>query len=125
MRTKTAGYLGCIAALVSVTARPSEPAPIYLRGYYRFYERNSVWQYSDGMPWYVLKDAAWTDPRLIKWGYVPVSHDAQDYYCLIDHDAPTGSRIPVWIFACGDPATVELLYNSNRAPVGLLYGGPH
>jgi hypothetical protein len=116
----TAGYLACLAAIVSATARPSEPAPIYLGGYYRIYDRYTVWQYSDSMPWYVLKDAEWADPRLIKWGYVPVWHDAQGYYCLIDHDAPTGSRIPVWLFACGDPATAELLYNSNRTPLGVL-----
>jgi hypothetical protein len=52
------------------------------------------------------------------------SRHAQRYYSLVDHDAPTESRIPEWLLACGDPATAELLYNSNRTPVGLLYGGP-
>jgi hypothetical protein len=125
MQTKTTGYLAWIAALVALTAQSSEPAPIYLSGYYRFYERNFVWQDGDGMPWYVLKNAAWADPRLVNWGYVPVSHDAQDYYCLINHGAPTGSRIPLWLFACGDPATAERLYNSHRVPVVLWDGGPH
>jgi hypothetical protein len=120
-----AGFLACMAATIALAAPPSEPSPIYLSGYYRIYDRNSVWQYSDSKPWYILKDAPWADPRLLKWGYVPVRHDAQRYYCLVDHEPPTGSHIPEWTFACGDPATVELLYNSNRAPVGLLYGGPH
>jgi len=118
------GSLACMAASVALAAPPGEPSPIHLRGYYRLYSRNSVWQYSDGQPWYIVKDASWADPRLVKWGYVPALHDAQRYYCLVDHDAPTGSRIPEWLFACGDPATAELLYNSNRTPVGLLYGGP-
>ncbi len=123
----TAGVLVCLAALLmsATAAQPKEPSPIYLRGYYRLTDRYSVWRLSNSSPWYIVKDAPWADPRLVKWGYVPVTHDAQQYYCLIDHEPPTGSRIPVWIFACGDPATVELLYNTNRSPVGLLYGGPY
>jgi hypothetical protein len=116
--------LTLMAATLAPAAQPSETSPIHLRGYYRLYNRNSVWQYSDGQPWYIVKDAPWADPRLVKWGYVPAMHDGQRYYCLVDHDAPTGSRIPEWLFACGDPATAELLYNSNRTPLGLLYGGP-
>ena len=118
----TAGYLACLAAMVSVTAWPSEPSPIYVRGYYTSEGHNSLWQHSDSSPWYVVKGAPWADPRLLEWGYVPVTHNAQSYYCLSDR-ARTGSRVPVWI--CGDPATVELLYDSNRSAVELLYGRPH
>jgi len=117
------GCLALIVASVTLAALPNEPPPIYLRGYYRLYDRNSVWKYSDRQPWYIVRGAPWADPRLVKWGYVPVLHDGQRYYCLVDHDAPTGSRIPEWLFTCGDPATAELLYNTNRAPIGLLYGG--
>ncbi len=121
----TAGFLACCALMCSVTAWLIEPSPIYLRGYYKLYDRYSVWRLSDSAPWYILKDAPWADPRLVKWGYVPVTHATQNYYCLIDHDPPTGSRIPEWIFACGDPATVELLYNTNRPPLGFRYNGPY
>jgi hypothetical protein len=41
-----AGYLAGMAVAVSVAAPPGEPSPIYLRGYYRLYERNSVWRYA-------------------------------------------------------------------------------
>jgi hypothetical protein len=124
MRT-TARVLTGLAVMLMVTAWSTEPSPIYLRGYYRLYDRYSVWRPDDGLPWYIVKEVDWADPRLLKWGYVPVMHAEQPYYCLIDHDAPTGSHIPVWIFACGDPDTVELLYNTNRPPFGLLYGGPY
>ena len=118
------GFLLCFAAVTSAMARPNEQSPIFLRGYYWLYTTYSVWRHSDRAPWYVVTDAPWADPRLIKLGYVPVMHNSEPYYCMIDHEAPTGSRIPEWTFMCGDPATVTLLYN-NRPPVGLLYGGPH
>jgi hypothetical protein len=122
-----AGFLACLAVTVtaSVTAKPNAPSPIYLRGYYRLYDRYSVWRLSDGSPWYIVNEAHWADWRLVKWGYVPVMHDSQRYYCLIDHEPPTGSRIAEWTFVCGDPPTVELLYNTNRPPVGFMYGGPY
>ena len=116
----TARYLACLAAVVSAGARPSESSPIYLSGYYRVYPSYTAWQSGDGLPWYVVKDAPWADARLVKWGYLPVTHNAQNYYCIIEHDPPTGSRIPLWRFACGDPATVGLLYEIGYTPVGIL-----
>jgi hypothetical protein len=53
----------------------------------------------------------------------PIWHSLR-HYCLIDHEAPTGSHIREWTFTCGDPATVEVLYNTRRRPLGLLYGVP-
>ena len=126
-RPPLTGYpslIGC-ALLLCAVAQAGQSPPVHLRGYYHLYDRYSVWRVSDSAPWYILKDARWADPRLLKWGYVPVMHDAQRFYCLIDHEPPTGSRIPEWSFSCGDPATVEMLYNSNRAPIGLRYGGPY
>jgi hypothetical protein len=119
------GFLVWLAVATSAAALANEQPPIYLRGYYRLYNTYSIWRHSDHTPWYVVNDAPWADPRLVKWGYVPVMHDAERYYCMIDHEPPTGSRIPEWTFMCGDPATMQLLYNRNRPPVGLLYGGPH
>jgi hypothetical protein len=118
--------LACITAMTSasVAASEGEPSAMHLRGYYRIYDWYTVWQFSDASPWYVIKGASWADPRLVKWGYVPVAHDSEHYYCLIDHEPRTGSNILEWIFSCGDPATVEQLYNANRRPVGLLYGPP-
>lgn len=116
--------LSCCVALGSAVAFATD-APIHLRGYYRLYDRYSVWQLSDASPWYVDNEARWADPRLLKWGFVPVMHDAQRFYCLIDHEPPTGSRIPEWTFSCGDPATVEILFNTNRTPIGFRYGGPY
>jgi hypothetical protein len=120
------GYLVGLAAIASVSwaAAQSEQSPVYLRGYYKLYDQYSVWQYSDHSPWYMLKSAPWADQRLVKWGFVPVTHDSQNYYCLIDHSPPTGSHIAEWTFSCGDPATAELLYNMNWRPIGLLYGAP-
>lgn len=122
----TAGFFSGLAAMASVApaAPPSDQSPIYLRGYYKLYDNYPIWQYSDGSPWYVLKSAPWADQRLLQWGYVPVTHDSLRYYCLIDHEAPTGSHIREWTFTCGDPATVEVLYNTRRRPLGLLYGVP-
>ena len=113
------GYLACLTGVVWATAWSSEPSPIYLSGYYEINEHYLVWQHSDAFPWYIVKDAPWTDPRLVQWGYVPVTHHRQNYYCVIDHDPPTGSKIPMWMFACGDPATIEQLRDSNRVPFGL------
>jgi len=82
--------------------------------YYRLYDRYSVWLFSDPAPWYIVNDAPWADPRLVKWGYVPVTHEAQNFYCLIGHEPLTGSHIATRTLACGDPLTVEQLYESNR-----------
>jgi hypothetical protein len=86
------GFLVGLATVTSAMARPNEQSPIYLRGYYRLYTTHSVWRHSDGAPWYVLNDAPWADPRVLKWGYVPVMHDAERYSCMIDHEPPTRSR---------------------------------
>ncbi|HSY04336.1 MAG TPA: hypothetical protein VK803_00195 [Steroidobacteraceae bacterium] len=127
MRT-TLGLFAALAAIVSVplaALQNDEPSPVYLRGFYRLHDRYAVWQYSDRSPWYVQRNAPWADRRFVKWGYVPVMHDSQRYYCLIDRDPPTGTRIAERTFTCGDPATVEELYLSNQRPFGLLYGGPY
>lgn len=125
MRT-TAKSFAALAFLASASfaAAPPDRSPVYLPGYYRLYDWHSVWQYSDRLPWYVERTASWAAPQLVKWGYVPVEHDSQRYYCLIDHAARTGSNIVEWIFTCGDPDTVQLLYTSNRRPLGRLYGAP-
>jgi len=125
MQRMILGSLACCALLGCVVAFASDSPPVHLSGYYRLYDNYSVWRVSDAAPWYVEKDARWADPRLVKWGYTPVLHDAQRLYCLIDHEPPTGSRTPVWTFSCGDPATVETLYNTGRTPIGLRYGGPY
>lgn len=82
------------------------------------------WQWSDKNPWYVLKQAPWADPLLLKWGYVAVSHDGQHYYCFIQEGPPTGTRIWKRTYMCGDPATAEVLYRMNRRPKVLIYGSP-
>jgi hypothetical protein len=62
----------------------------------------------DRNPWYVLRQASWADPALLKYGYVPVSHDGGDYYCLIRHEPFLGTRIaPGAYFICGDSADVS------------------
>ena len=40
------GCLAFIVASLAQAALPNESSPIYLRGYYRLYDRNSVWKYS-------------------------------------------------------------------------------
>jgi hypothetical protein len=92
-------------------------------GYYKldFYP---YWQLSDHKPWYVLKQAPWADRLLIKYGYVAVSHDGKDYYCLIQDEPPTGTRITKQTYICGDPAMAEMLYTMNWRPRILIYGTP-
>jgi hypothetical protein len=94
-----------------------------LRGYYAldFYP---IWQSSDNKPWYVLKQAPWADPLLLKWGYVAVSHDGQRYYCLIQEEPPVGTRLSKRTYICGNPATAEMLYTNNWRPKILTYGSP-
>jgi hypothetical protein len=66
----------------------------------------------------------WVNPRLVKWGYVPVTQDSKRYYCLIDDRPRRGSHISERTFVCGDPSsTVEWLYNAGRTPTVRLYGG--
>lgn len=121
----SAGFVACLAAVAAVKARSSEPSPTYLRGYYKLHAHYLVWQPSDSLPWYVVMDAPWADPLLVKWGYAPVTHNAQNYYCVIDDGRPTGSHIPQRLFACGDPQTVELIYHNHVTPFGLSGGGPY
>jgi hypothetical protein len=119
------GCLACVAAMLSAAfaASQSDPAPIYLHGFYEL-DRHPTWRLSDAAPWNVVKDAPWANPRLVKWGYVPVTHDSRHYYCLIDYSPRTGSHISELTFMCGDPATAEWLFNNNWRPVGRLYGPP-
>ena len=120
----------CFACLTTITplalATPQgDSAPsYYLRGFYKLLDQEPTWQLSDASPWQVAKNETWVNPRLVKWGYVPVVHAAERYYCLIDHSARTGSHIVEWIFVCGDPGTTVWLFNNNRRPVLRLYGGP-
>jgi len=121
----TAALLAVACAMASGLAISAQygDSPVYLPGFYKLSERDAIWQYSDRSPWNIVKSAPWADPRLVKWGYVPVTHDSQNYYCLIDATPRTGSHIAERVFTCGDPATVEEIYNFNWRPVGRLYGG--
>jgi len=102
------------------------PPPAYhLKGYYRLTDQIPTWQISDNTPWQVVKGEPWIKPRLVKWGYVPMTHDAKRYYCLIDDRPRTGSLIMEQTFVCGDPETVEWMFNTGRSPRLPLYGGGH
>lgn len=130
----TLGCFACLAAMTSLAyAAPERTAPAgaaasplptyYLHGYYKLLDEVPTWQQSDAFPWQVVKDEPWIKPRLVKWGYVPMTHDAQNYYCLIDGGPRTGSHVAEPIFICGDPKTVEWIFNTNRTPRVPLYGG--
>jgi hypothetical protein len=127
MRAVAMGSFACFAALASLAfALPKSDAPqpsYHLQGYYKLHQQVATWQVSNDSPWQVVKDESWIDPRLVKWGYVPVTHDSDHYYCLIDDKPRTGSNILEKTFICGDPKTVELLFNNNWRPVLPLYGG--
>ena len=130
MRTAT-GWLFCLlgAGVMPGAALPSEPAstaeapgePVHLRGYYEL-DRHPIWRQSDDSPWYVLNKADWANERLLKWGYVPVIHDAKHYYCLIDKGPRTGSHVGERTFMCGDPSTAEWIFNTGIRPTPLLHG---
>ena len=122
----TVGYTACLAAMaasLAFAASPPESTPVHLSGFYQL-DWVPTWRSSDSSPWYVMKQADWANPRLIKWGYVPVTHDAKRYYCLIDYSPKTGSHIPEHTFMCGDPETAEWLFDNNYRPTRLLYGEP-
>ena len=128
------GCVACLAAMTSLASAASEstapaagaapPLPTYyLHGYYKLLDNVPTWQQSDDSPWQVVKGEPWIKPRLVKWGYVPVTHDSEPYYCLIDNGPRTGSHVIEKTFICGDPKTVEYIFNTNRTPTIPLYGG--
>jgi hypothetical protein len=128
------GCFACLAAMTSLaSAAPDSTAPAagaapplpayYLHGYYKLLDNVPTWQQSDASPWQVVKGEPWIKRRLVKWGYVPVMHDSKPYYCLIDHNPRTGSHVMEQAFICGDPQTVEYIFNTNRTPTIPLYGG--
>ena len=121
------GSFACLTALASLAcAAPVSAAPqgvYHLHGYYKLRQQVATWETSSDAPWQVTKNAPWVDPRLVKWGYVPVTHDSGQYYCLIEDKPMTGSNILEKTFICGDPKTVELIFNNNWRPKVTLYGG--
>jgi hypothetical protein len=126
MRTIVGSFI-CLTALASLAVAATEssaPPPAYhLHGYYKLREQVATWQVSDDSPWQVVKDEPWIKPELVKWGYVPVTHDSEHYYCLIDSRPRTGTNIAERTFICGDPATVELDFIYNWKPKLSLYAG--
>ena len=133
------GSFACLAALGSVALAAPETAPranatstespptYYLRGYYTMDSQRPVWRESDNSPWLQVKaNAPWVNPRLVKWGYVPFTHDSKNYYCLIDDKPRTGTHIKEITFICGDPATVQSIFlqNNERPNIPMIGGGP-
>ena len=126
--------LAAIAASIAFAAPQTESTPIHLQGFYELERGTPTWQLSDSSPWYLIKNAEWVNPRLVKQGYVPVVHDSKQYYCLIDKTPKIGSRVPGQTFLCGEPAAVEWLVDNNRRPnpavrssdraPGFYYAGP-
>ena len=128
MRT-VVGTLLCLSGFASLACAAPEstkPLPTYhLHGYYSIREENAVWQYSDNSPWQVVANEPWIDPKIVKWGYVPLTHDSKNYYCLIEEGARTGSHVIDTTFMCGDPDTVQWLFQNNWRPsVPMIGGGP-
>lgn len=123
------GIVGSIVLALTLTsavlAAPQQVDHDFkLRGYYvlDFYPH---WAWSDNSPWYILNKAPWADPALIGYGYVAVSHDGKHYYCLIQDEPMTGTRIGKHTYICGDPAIAETLYTMNWRPEILTFGSPH
>ena len=129
MRAAVASF-ACLTAMASLAfAAPPQEGSIptyYLRGYYRLDDQRPTWQDSDSSPWSEVKsNAPWVNRRLVNWGYVPFTHDSKNYYCMIDHGSRTGSHVVDVTFMCGDPATVQWLFQNNWRPnVALIGGGP-
>lgn len=94
-----------------------------LHGYYQLRSNVATWQRSDDSPWQVVKGEPWISDYLVKWGYVPVVHDSQRYYCQIRDTPRIGSNIIETIFVCGDPDTVQMMYQNHWAPILPAYGG--
>ena len=134
----TVGYFACLAAMASVAFAEPEAAPqgnstptdstptYYLRGYYKLDNQRPTWQASDSSPWTQVKTKTpWVNPRLVKWGYLPFTHDSKNYYCLIEEGAQTGSHVIDTTFMCGEPDTVQWLFQNNWRPsVPMIGGGP-
>jgi hypothetical protein len=96
MRTILGTFI-CLSGFASLAcAAPESTAPLptyHLHGYYSIREENAVWQFSDNSPWQVVANEPWIDPKVVKWGYVPLTHNSKHYYCLIDEKPITGSDI--------------------------------
>ena len=121
------GFLACLAAMTSFAAENAAPAPLpayHLKGYYKLLDNIPTWQQSDAAAWQVVKGEPWINKRLVKWGYVPMTHAGQNYYCLIDDRPRTGSHVMEQTFVCGDPKTVEWIFDTGRTPTIPLYAGP-
>ncbi len=122
------GVLACLAALAAgAFATPSVAAQstYHLHGYYKIFKEEATWEHSNDSPWQVVKGEDWIDPQLLHWGYVPVTHDSQRLYCLIDDKPRTGSNLQEKTFFCGDPAEIETAYADKWKPNLRLYGGGH
>jgi len=71
--------LSCGALAAPATQNDSLPT-YYLRGYYKLDNQRPQWQTSDDAPWSQVKsNASWVDPRLVKYGYVPFTHDSNNF----------------------------------------------
>lgn len=129
----TLGIITCLTALTSAafagpeSTAPSQPTdhlPTYhLHSYYKLHDEFGIWQLSDDSPWQVVKSEPWIVHRWVQWGYVPITHDSKHYYCLIDDSPVTGTHIGAKTFVCGDPDTVQEIFNNNWTPKLLLGGG--
>jgi len=128
MRTILGTFI-CLSGFASLAcAAPESTAPLptyHLHGYYSIREENAVWQFSDNSPWQVVANEPWIDPKVVKWGYVPLTHNSKHYYCLIDEKPITGSNIARKTFICGEAATVKFGYANDWRPTLRLYGPGH
>ncbi len=123
---RSAPVFACLSVMSSVALAASSTPVYYLRGYYKLDNQRPTWQDSDRAPWSQVKsDTPWVNPRLVKYGYVPFTHDAKNYYCWIDNGPRTGSHVIDMTFMCGEPDTVQWLFQNNWKPnVPLIGGGP-
>jgi len=128
MRAVTGTFI-CLSGLVSLAfAAPESTAPLpayHLHGYYSIREQNAVWEYSDKSSWQVVANEPWIDPKVVKWGYVPLTHNSKHYYCLIDDKPMTGSNIAKKTFICGEASNVKFNYANEWRPILRLYGPDH
>ena len=121
--------LVCLTAMSSVALSAPPPQSdslptYYLRGYYKIDNQRPAWQTSDEAPWSQVKsNTEWVNPRLVKYGYIPFTHDSKNYYCWIDNGPRTGSHVIERTFLCGDPASVQWLFQNNWKPYLPMTGG--